>query len=114
MSTIVEATPTVVPVTRRDVLRRAADLLEEFGWCQMDEARAGDEPVSVNDSRVDRFCIGGAVRRALIELTAAEHDNHPYDYIGQVWDGNIVDWNDAPGRTKSEVVARLREAAERT
>jgi hypothetical protein len=113
VETVVETT--VVPVTRRDVLHRAADLLEEFGWCQHD----------YGSYRRGAFCAVGAIAHAARDLgDPVPADSKRCTFIGQYEDkyqdiieaddGLLHYWNDAPGRTKAEVVARLREAAERT
>lgn len=94
-------------VTTRDVLHRAADLLEEFGWCQ-----------GRNGSRAEgQMCIGGAVREACrdfgFEYGTGSAMHHALKNAARAFfpSGAPV-WNDATGRTRAEVVARLREAAE--
>jgi hypothetical protein len=96
-------------VTTSDILHRAADLLEEFGWCQGVEAKDQDG-FSCNPFRgsVAQLCMGGAVRRARFEFGGVSELDNPYDWHEAI-DPN---WNDQPGRTKAEVVARLRHAAE--
>jgi hypothetical protein len=109
-------TTTIAPPQRResqtpehptvsDVLNRAADLLEEFGWCQ---GHGGSKKEGV-------FCIRGAIAEAHYELKG--------EHIGVMCDPTILNvyekqygvpsfaWNDSRGRKKSEVVAALREAA---
>lgn len=102
-----------VEVTTADVLNRAADLLEEFGWCQQAEARnykgVGGDAL---DPDVARFCIYGALRRAGIDLGAPRYFGWDcWDAMGL--EGAPGPWNDEPGRTKAEVVAALRSAAEK-
>lgn len=103
---VVEA-PAVVPVTTRDVLHRAADLLEEFGWCQYD--------VGGKDRG---FCVMGAVMEANRDYGRDYFQDHAvlgnlvWGDLPRDWGGFPIDWNNAPGRTKAEVVARLREAAD--
>lgn len=103
MSTI-EA-PSVAPaVTRRDVLHRAADLLEEFGWWQF----------GYGSKQAGKFCALGAVDEALRDLgcEAMSSSFASMPLYESLNGGSVVDWNDAPYRTRAEVVARLREAAE--
>jgi hypothetical protein len=106
-------------VTTADVLSRAADLLEEFGWCQ--GALARDEngaaignavmPACVVDPHAISFCYEGALRRAAFDFSG-DPDGDLYE---DAWYAGAGDpsWNDKPGRTKSEVVTALREAASR-
>jgi hypothetical protein len=90
-------------VTEADVLHRAADLLEEFDWCQ-----------GVPGSKeMGKFCLRGAIAEATFDLTgekvSAMCDPKVMKY--DVWTGGFS-WNDERGRTKSQVIARLRFAAE--
>ena len=118
-------------VTRRDVLHRAADLIEEFGWTcgtkgDPDSACFAKEPIPL--------CILGALARARFDFGErfdweSEQDDI-YDWAAEplvgTWagvfpdgePGHIYRWNDdlfnAKGyEAKSIVVAKLREAAER-
>lgn len=82
----------------RDVLLGAAEVIAERGWCQ---GRYLDSSGAV--------CIEGSLRRAaqpshdhLFEACLAVDRN-----VGR----DIVAWNDAPGRTAEEVIAKLREVA---
>jgi hypothetical protein len=94
-------------VTTRDVLHRAADLLEEFGWCRFVQAQnEKGEQVDITDSEVVEFCMVGAYWRAAIDLDASCPD---LSGLG----GRDARWNNEPERTKEEVVAWLRESAER-
>ena len=90
-------------VTAADVLERAADLLEEFGWCQDD----------YGSRREGTLCLFGAFQEARRDFGLpmsgwSEDYLRPFRAVGilaPIW------WNDRPGRTKAEVVAKLREAA---
>lgn len=101
--------PALVPVapsvvTEADVLRRAADLLEEFGWCQGEYGSKQDE----------KFCAVGACWEAKRELgldvCGDEYLQWPESALGLA---DVPPWNDDPARTKEEVIARIRAAAER-
>lgn len=83
-----------------DVLTRAADLLEEFDWQQGSDGSCAE----------GSMCLVGALRETGIGgmkmVEAVRALNLP---------GHAVpwQWNDMPDRTKAEVVATLRRAAER-
>src|SRR4051812_11113109 len=94
-------------VTTREILHRAADLLEEFGWCQK----------QLGSKELGQMCVFGALAEAADEfrvptdiLRQAIGQVTPSDEDGR-W-GHLTTWNDQPGRTRDEVVARLREVAE--
>lgn len=90
-------------VTRADVLNRAADLLEEFGWCQG----------TLGSKAHGEFCILGAAYQAARDLGVTR--GYGVYCEGAYWVGldeeTAFRWNDDPRRTKPEVVARLRELA---
>jgi hypothetical protein len=87
-------------MTPSQVLRKAAEVIEEFGWIQ-GEYGGADEG----------YCVDGAIQ-------CAAHG--AYDrflarsllcgYLRASW---LPLWNDAPERTKDQVIAALRAAAER-
>jgi len=94
-----------VEVNASDVLHRAADLLEEFGWCQNDEG----------SNKQGQMCILGSVSEAARDLGVDEHVADSWVYRAfedLVPEGLVARWNDRPCRTKAEVVAKLHEAAE--
>lgn len=108
---VVERERVVAEPTTRDVLLRAADLLSEFGWQQG----------GLGSKLTGQFCLVGAVVEAARDLgapyTPSVHDDEGiYDYANRFLRSfekeYPEDWNDAEGRTKAEVVARLRAAAE--
>lgn len=81
----------------RKILVDAAFYIEEHGWCQAAAISARGE-----------VCIAQAmqmVSRSFEDRCAAHETLNRF--IGQY----VVMWNDAPGRTKKEVVMALREAA---
>jgi hypothetical protein len=84
-----------------NVYEKAAQLIEECGWFQGTAVGPGGE-----------LCMLGAIDSAG-ELVG---DGGPglsriYADLGLT---NVANWNDAPDRTKAEVLAKLREAVSRT
>lgn len=87
------------PATAATMLLRAAEILEEYGWIQ-----------GCLGSREEGFCMLGAIKEADTQLVSAN----------PLWSRALRDvgvpceagkWNDEDGRTKEEVVGRLRLAA---
>lgn len=81
------------------LLLEAADRIEQHGWCQ--------------DTAMDyrgRMCVLGALSFA-VDFSQAEYAAAVGKILRQTDAFEIAGWNDAPGRTKDEVVAMLREAA---
>lgn len=112
-----------------DVLSRAADLIEPEGaWTQGASARTADGedlPKGVEPGAVC-WCILGAIgkivghpaNRLFGMAERALDEVIPSDtiilHVGDDEDDELplaASWNDAPERTQSEVVAKLREAA---
>ena len=89
-------------------LLKAAEYIEEHGWCQYD---LFDE--------VNRACLDGAIIRSSNNFSLIreiEAQERVAKFLGANLSkrsalGFIHVWNDAPGRTKEEVVAALRGAA---
>ena len=90
-----------------DVLNGAADLILRDGWCQGDY-------VGPNGERCVEWALADAIGRQgewwtsplYVEACVALRP-----FIGM---HSRAGWNDQPGRTKAEVVAALRAAAENT
>jgi hypothetical protein len=93
------------------IYRRAADWLETHEWCQgqygVPEHRVSEAYAPVACCLVGAcFFVSGHDRLVDLEveitrnLFKAEEGVRPSD------------WNDAPGRTKAEVIAKLRQAAD--
>lgn len=118
MTTIEAPKTTPKEVTTADVLERAADLLEEFGFCQEHPAEAQDGTCRcVDELDVHRFCMWGAMLRAEVDYGLTDALRGPTvsappvaAILGIEW----IKWAIEPGRTKSEVVSLLRQAAERS
>jgi hypothetical protein len=123
-----EIPTTVEPVDWREILLKAAELVEQ-GWVQ------GSYQSS------DRYCAVGAISMAatgdaygwsgqpngfnFTDMHAREAANQLLQYVNRDnmwtrWFGrkhhypycNIVSWNDSPGRTKKQVVHAMRKAAD--
>lgn len=96
------------------IFNRAAEILETRGWCQHYMAvDSNGNPVCFDDERASAFCMNAAIILAEHELESGfEECNEGYRvrcahlHEGSVW------YNDAPGRTKEEVIAKLRELAQ--
>lgn len=93
--------------TTRDILNRAADLVEQ-GWCQYKlENRRPDG--------ITEYCVIAA-------LSKAAYGNHDTSFrmSDAYWllesrigddNGDLVNWNNTLGRTQAEVVSLLRTVA---
>jgi hypothetical protein len=110
----VDHTPAEMDAVSR-LLMRAADVIERDGWCQNN--------VLTEDGRV---CLVGAIHTANNKRFGRANDYcDPWDensrealvrmdrVLPKVADGigACAVWNDTPGRTKDEVVAKLRAVA---
>jgi hypothetical protein len=90
--------------TGADVLAKAIEKIRHQGWCQ----RAMFEGDWVGGRYVERSCIGGAIYRACKHTGSyTEAMSALQRAIGT---GNVNQWNDAPERTKADVVGALRAA----
>ena len=80
------------------VLLRAADLIEDRGWCQ----RALEDDMG-------RYCAIGAILQ--VPGTTDERSVAATRLMKSICERDVAVWNNAPGRTKEEVVAKLRAVA---
>jgi hypothetical protein len=80
-------------------LIKAADYIEKYGWCQHSHSKAGT------------VCLWGAICEA--NGGDGRLCDDAYDKVETFLQNPIgaINWNDAPGRTKDEVIALLRKAA---
>lgn len=89
-------------VTEQEVLDRAADLLEEFGWHQGSFARdSNGRSIFPWQPEAQSFCAVGALLRARRDLDGQFPLN----------DGEMADlmcWNDQDNRSREAVVLALR------
>lgn len=104
-------------MTVSDILERAADLIEPEGrWTQDEFVRnlsgaCGDELGPWPRGKLC-FCVLGAISRANHDQLVGEMTFAPVvQAMGLKFAHELARWNDAPGRTQAEVVAKLREAA---
>ena len=86
--------------TPQQLLRDAADLIEQKGWCQR----------AYSDG--NGYCAIGA-------LLHIDHNDISRSYLSATHSleaniGSIATWNDQQERTKQEVIAKLREVAQLT
>lgn len=101
----------------RDILLGAADYIEKHGWRQGGFGAwggrlgpccaAGAIGVMTTGEGVGACALGTAAKRQLAAMVTQRQDVPLAECVPV-----IADWNDAPERTKDEVVAKLREAAE--
>jgi hypothetical protein len=94
-----------------DVLDRAADLIEPEGaWSDGDVARdrSGNATYSMDPGAVCWCALGAIWREAEIAGINRYASEIP---MAELVGGSVAIFNDAPGRTQAEVVAKLREAA---
>lgn len=94
--------------TVSEILDAAADLIEPEGAWTQGYFGMWDGSTC--------FCAVGAIGRAAGFRRIDEAENwveaNAADLLGMGWFG-LEDWNDRPDRTQAEVVAKLREAAEK-
>ncbi len=100
------------------VLERAKELLNEKGWCQGDLAKgAHGEAVDLLDPHAAAFCLVGAIRCQRettsmdARLSAAIHLANVVGRLREDW-LTVPDYNDAPGRTKEEIMEVIAKAIE--
>lgn len=94
----------------KEYFLRAAEIIEEKGWCQ--HAYVG---------MFGEVCLSEAFKRATAELNPSS----TFQFVSELTkvemefarhinsaSGSTPRWNDQPGRTKENVLAKLREVAE--
>lgn len=90
--------------TPKAILKHAAKLIEERGWCRGDY-----------EDDDGRLCLIGAIR--LASTGSSNRHNHRTEdaYRAFRWAENISDavyWNDARSRSKHQVIKALLKASE--
>lgn len=79
------------------LLLKVADVIERDGWCQG----------SYTTGKLS--CIVGAIVKVEPDNTALRQLT--YSILNANIGGCVIRWNDTPGRTQAEVVAKLRAVA---
>jgi hypothetical protein len=82
------------------LLLKAADYVEKNGWCQH-ELQSGD----------GRVCIVGALSAVADEIFLVGTHSAAWTRLQKALNKMAGTWNDTQGRTKEEVVAKLRAVA---
>jgi hypothetical protein len=86
--------------TKAKILRDAATLIRERGWCRG----------SWEDNR-QQICLAEAVYRAASFQRILTGEDYPGLWMGLPC--GMVVWNDTKGRTKAQVLRKLDRAAEK-
>lgn len=89
-------------MTAREVLLKAAEHIERYGWLQGARGKTGQPCCAVGAINA----VGGCDRSSRDDAIETLKRN-----IGLARPFAIQNWNDAPGRTKEDVIAALRGAA---
>jgi hypothetical protein len=89
-------------MTPRDCLIRARMLIEAKGWCQG----------KLQDPTTGAFCIAGAIMCASARFASLQTQMDTTDLFSRIAIGGagIPRWNDAPGRTVTEVLEAFDRA----
>lgn len=101
-------------LTVAEVLDGAADLLTPEGaWTQgrMARRQTGHTAWSLFDDSAVCFCAIGAMIRVSGSYEPDLKEEAFAEALGFASASRLASWNDDPGRTQAEVVAKLREAA---
>lgn len=91
------------------VLNQCADHLEQYGWCQFELGYPQQPMCAIG---VLSHHTSGEKSIPMSSYTKAR--NAIAAYVGVHYGagkGGLVDWNNTPGRTKEEVIAAFRGAA---
>jgi hypothetical protein len=95
------------------ILARAAELLRA-GWVQEEFATdANGDTVSFDAPQATCFCTLGAIHRAGHDLRLGlnERTEARIALGAMLATGDLIGWNDTPGRTQAEVVTAFERAA---
>jgi hypothetical protein len=101
-------------MTPREVLIKAADLLDSAptAWTQKRIARDNKGwPEPPNHPRACSWCAMGAIAKVQNLPRAPQLYDSASKLLAHHLKIDIVDWNDAPERTREDVVQALRSAA---
>jgi hypothetical protein len=99
--------------TTADVLRHAARIIEERGWCR---GELQDNQGAVCAMGAVHLAVAGKEYGAEILSSGwrlqGDAENAIKHYLGLSADDNVEDWNDKTPHTAAEVIAALRAAAD--
>jgi hypothetical protein len=87
----------------QEIILKSIELIETYGWVQK---AFGSKDVG--------FCIVGAVRAIRPSPSTVNRLGYTEAWTHLMYgfkDRDIATWNDAPGRTKEEVILKLKEIA---
>ncbi len=103
-------TPVEAPNKTKEILQEALALIEK-GWCQGAFAKDKYGYSCPEDScYAVSYCIIGAISKVSLLKRFINNDGTPI--IAYIIKEDILVWNDAPGRTKGEVIAVFKRAIE--
>ena len=91
------------------LLDGAAALIENDGWVQ---GQMYGRPVLIQDYDHEGACAMGALFVVALRSGAGDRVLDALDWAAEFTDLSLGDWNDHPDRTRDEVVAMLRLAAQ--
>jgi hypothetical protein len=81
------------------------------GWTQGTHARDADgKPVRADSPEAVAWCLTGALHAAYGTLPGVLES--AWASVRDIINGDMVDWNDYPRRTKAQVIAALKDAGE--
>lgn len=97
-------------MTPKEALIEARRLLAEKGWCQKEYAKEGGTGVGVHNPAADSYCSLGALSKVcfgtgMYSTVRTVLSVESYDFTSKAGAPSIVEYNDAKGRTKEEVLA---------
>lgn len=106
--------------TANKILLRAIDLVEHNGWQQGAISTVSQDCLATSIERAykegDYTVVDfNYTREALSRIlkVSREPEANPYDPLDvPYWGRNFMEWNDAPGRKKEDVIDALRSAAD--
>jgi hypothetical protein len=101
-------------MTPQDILIKAAELLESspIAWTQQWLARnAEGNTTSPRNPNACSWCAMGAIAKVQNLPDAPQEHNPAAMLLAYHLKVNIVDWNDAPERTREDVIKGLKGAA---
>jgi hypothetical protein len=104
------------PTTTKEFLIAMRDNILQYGWCQrayyIDEKGEGFSLTGVSTKYIKGCCLIGAMQLVQADtrlqgeaFIAIRHEIDKKDLLNSP----LIEWNDAPGRTKDEVVDMLNK-----